>query len=191
MYLKSRSCKIYTFLLNPQTLGLCIGFHLFSVKFSKWDPDYMNEVSFATAGYLFHTWGTEAEKEQMNDWRSCRPCRAAGMEAGSYFQAQVNTKHRTMMLPQVRANFIYNISNKGDKDISKGWLFLSSPIQTSFARTILWLWTFTVLHCSRGQKCCLPQGYLSRKRNVSQCQGAAYLSPMNHSYTAISSTDVL
>lgn len=109
----------------------------------------MNEVSFATAGYLFHTWGTEAEKEQMNDWRSCRPCRAAGVEAGSHFQAQVNAKHRTMLLPQVRANFIYNISNKGDKDISKGWLFLSSPIQTSFASTILWLWTFTVLHFSR------------------------------------------
>ena len=151
----------------------------------------MNEASFAVAGYLFPTRGTEAEKEQMNDWRSHRPRRAAGVEESSHFQAQVNAKHRTVQLPQVRANFIYNIGNKGDKDISKGWLFLSSPIQTSFVSTISWLWTFTVLHCFWGKKCCLPRGYLSRKRNVSQSWGTVYLSQMNHTYMAISSTDVL
>lgn len=56
----------------------------------------MNEVPFA--GYLFHMRGTEAEKEQMNYWRSGRPCRAAGVEEGSRFQAQVNAEHRTMLL---------------------------------------------------------------------------------------------
>lgn len=150
----------------------------------------MNEVSLAIVGYLFHTWETEAEKEQIVYWRSHRPCRAAGMEEGSHFQAQDNAKHRTMPLPQVRANFIYNIDNKGDKDISKGWLFLSSPIQTSFVSTISWLWTFTVLHCFWGKKMLFTSGLFEQKEKCLTVLGNS-LSQMNHSYTAISSTDVL